>query len=46
MINSKEFVDKIVSQGKESINSGARVVRYIRLEEVFWYNKKAALKNV
>lgn len=45
MINSKEFVNKIIEQGKESIDSGERVVRYMKLAEEFWDNKKQTLKN-
>ena len=44
MINSKEFVNKIIAQGKESIDSGERVVRYMKLAEEFWDNKKQTLK--
>jgi len=45
MINSKEFVNEIIEQGKESIDSGARVVRYMKLAEKFWDNKIQTLKN-
>lgn len=44
MINSKEFVNEIIAQGKELIDSGARVVRYMELAEKFWDNKKQTLK--
>lgn len=45
MINCDEFVNKIIAQGKESIYCGERVVRYMKLAEEFWCNKKEALKN-
>lgn len=47
MINSKdkEFVDKIIEQGKEPINCGARVVEYMDIAEKFWNIKKEALNN-
>lgn len=41
MIYDKEFVDKIISQGKEPIDSGSSVVRYMKLAEEFWDYKKA-----
>lgn len=45
MINNKYFVNKIIAQGKETIDNGASVVRYMKLAEEFWDNKKLALKN-
>ena len=45
MINNKELVKKIIAQGEESIDSGASVVRYMKLAEEFWNNKKQMLKN-
>lgn len=45
MINSKDLVDKIIAQGEESIDSGTGVVRYMKLAEEFWDNKKQTLKN-
>lgn len=45
MINSKDFVDKIILQGNEPINCAARVVEYIELAEEFWNIKKEALNN-
>ncbi len=45
MINSKEFVNKIILQGQEPINCAARVVEYMELAEKFWNIKKEALNN-
>ncbi|MDI9215607.1 hypothetical protein [Clostridium tertium] len=45
MIKNHEFVDKIIDQGKDSIDSGEKVVRYMELAEEFWNNKRIALNN-
>ncbi len=45
MINNTNFVNKMISQGNEDINSGSHVVRYMKLAEEFWDYKTKALKN-
>ncbi|HIG0361888.1 TPA: hypothetical protein ACX96Z_003537 [Clostridium sporogenes] len=45
MINSKEFVNKIILQGKKPMNCGVRVVEYMNIAEEFWNIKKEALSN-
>lgn len=45
LIKDHKFVDKIIEQGKQSIDSGRKVVRYMELAEEFWGNKKRALNN-
>lgn len=46
MIDCKVFVDKIIFQGKESIESGESVVRYMMLAEEFWKYKRVALNYI
>lgn len=45
LISNKEFVNKIKLQGEDLINSGAYVVRYMKLAEEFWDYKRKALEN-
>ncbi len=33
MINNKKFVNKIIAQGKEIIDDGANILRYMKLAE-------------